>query len=180
MTETMVLSDAVLILGLSPQEVADLLRLIEDERAKHRRFDEDLREHNEFPPDEELVLPCPITDGITGREVGLGRALLRAIPGTEAVAASLGFWQGYGGDFHNITVDERCLDFAAPVRSAAEEELLAQFSPPPNTVDPRRLDHAASPSRAENRDKREMPPSPEDLEEELLGPVWTKSTPTGP
>ena len=161
MTRTRLLSEVVSTLVLSEQQVTDLLQLVEDERVKHQRFDQLVGGSLEFPLDGELGRLHPVTEGITGREVGRGRAFLRHIGGAEPVAAALSFWQGTSGDFHDIPVDEGCLELAAPARGAREEE-LARRAPPANTVDPRGLDRAALPSRAEGCEETEMPP-PGDL-----------------
>ncbi|KAK3905565.1 hypothetical protein C8A05DRAFT_30630 [Staphylotrichum tortipilum] len=180
MTQTALLSDVVLVLGLSAQEVAGLLQLIEEERVKHQRYGQVIREFDEtleLPPDEEMGLLWPVTEGITGGEVGRGRAFLRAIGGAEPVAAALGFWQGTSGDFHNIAVDKACVDLAAPARDP-REDLLARFAPPANTVNPHGLECAASPSHAEDEEETEMPP-PGDLHHARWSgaafPVFTES-----
>jgi hypothetical protein len=153
--------------------------LITEEGEKAQEFAALLAQHHDqagAPAAEELAALSPITESITAREVRRGQAFLRSL-GMGDVAARLGFWEGTGGDFHEIQIDEACRglvggsDHSAgggeggSFGSTGVQDLVgeAEFLPRPDvtagTIDPRWLLSGALPRRAEGLELVRVPRS---------------------
>jgi hypothetical protein len=179
MAASVPLSLAVQRLGLAWEEAMSLVGLVRAEADKARRFGDLMRRYvgrAKIPPTDQLTVLAPVTDGLTAAEVGRGRAFLKAM-GLDPVAAGLGWWQGTGGRFHPIVVDDGCAEFVAALRRAGDDveggasgarrrllnlgraDLLVLLDPPPKTLNPRRLERGAPPVRAARLGPVQVPPS---------------------
>ncbi|KAK4041946.1 hypothetical protein C8A01DRAFT_34057 [Parachaetomium inaequale] len=177
-TRTAPLSQAVQSLDLGHVEVASLLGLITEEAEKAQGFAALLAQHHDgagAPAAEELAALSPITEGIAAREVRRGQAFLRSL-GMGDVAAGLGFWEGTGGDFHEVQIDEVCRDLVGGSDHSAggeggscgstgvqnlagEAEFLPRPDLPAGTIDPQQLVSGARPVRAEGLELVRVPRS---------------------
>ncbi|KAK4157318.1 hypothetical protein C8A00DRAFT_29744 [Chaetomidium leptoderma] len=175
LTRTGPLSQAVQFLDLGHGEVMALLELIGEERRKKKAHDAALLEHRgaaDIPPSDQLAALSPVNEATTGSDVRRGRAYLKSV-GLTSVASELGFWEGTGGDYHDVPVDAGCRDLVADYTSSggalesspAKRGLLAMpggqlgllLNPPAGTLNPRRLATGAPPVRAEKLGSPRVP-----------------------
>ncbi|KAL2135755.1 hypothetical protein VTI74DRAFT_7125 [Chaetomium olivicolor] len=124
----------------------------------------------------------PINDSITGADITRAKAFLRFL-GHDEVASKLGWWQGSGGDYHEIPIDQDAdeiveagelagfielrgdgPDQAASGSSSNEsqvldisgEEIMVRMDPPLGTLNPFRLRSGAGPSRAVSGQEKQV------------------------
>ena len=160
---------AIRCLDLGWEDSANLAGLIMDERAKMKRYDDDIAR---YPISEDFSWlddftatsrPALVTDLITDQEVRSGRSFL-SFMGLNDIAATLGYYQGTSaGSRYDIPLNHfvedgpRCLlphfnvGCSEEIWEMAEaekrrprlmsaHELLVRMDAPPGTVNPRRVD----------------------------------------
>lgn len=153
-------ADVVKQLSLNEEEVNALLGLISKERKKISRLN-----HLSGMRLDICGTHCaaktliPITEGISASEVCRGRSFLKSLCLTNVVG-NLGRWQGTGGSFHEIPVEEPSQQPAPGITQGAVDgpkrslptitgvPLMDLLDPPANTLNPHRLKHGLPPTRA--------------------------------